>query len=81
MTYLSNTAALSLLYAHISRALALLERNKIGEAQSLLLEAQDAVAEPMKAMAEVEADFAELMGAMPTVGRPMNPISQCDGGE
>ena len=75
--YLSNTAALSLLYAHVSRAMDLIARNKINDALVVLQAGKDAVAEPMKAIADVEADFAEMMGAMPVCAGP-NPISQFD---
>lgn len=77
--YMSHGQVMALQAAAINRALHCMERGQIGEAQSVLLTAQD---ESAAAIAERETDIAELSELIgPQFFRmpgPVNPLTDAD---
>ncbi len=74
--WISPAEAMELQAVAISMALHLIERGKIGEAQTVLLDAQDATVQPLADRARDRADFEREMGPLPVC---LNPVSQRDG--
>ncbi|OGT59736.1 MAG: hypothetical protein A3E01_04545 [Gammaproteobacteria bacterium RIFCSPHIGHO2_12_FULL_63_22] len=76
--YMSHGEVMALQAAAINRALHCMERGQIGEAQSVLLTAQDEAAPALTDRQKDRAEFDALMGPLPFLLGPVNPLTDDD---